>query len=1600
MKKILLLISMLWGIAYGQSTGYLRYDTVRIEKGGGNAELIIMNATRNVTGGVLTNLGNGRTGFVTPSGGGTGGLSGGNLGSQFRLYVPGSSGIKTLANTYAFNWDSVTANVLSGRIDTTLMATRLYQASQLQLKLNTSDSASMLGGYVRSNRFLDTASNLRTTINSKQPLGTYITRVGTIDSLTKNSNGARVSNVSLIMQSADTTYPGLVSTGEQKFAGLKKLKDVPADGDSTDIIPSTAWIKRNITTGSLTINTTVLTGQENNDTKDSVIRTLAGSTTLENVKLFDSEIGKNKYDNNGTHTPGFHFNSSGVATANAGSSISPYIPVSPNTAYKASGFEYDASTFFIVVYYDENLNQLSYSSLGATGHTTPSGCYFVRFTEKFNDIGQSTANIQYELGSTATSFEPYSVTQYIDDDLIRPAAVIPNNTTLDSMVTTNTDGDFINIKMLQHYHGKNLFDSTAVLSGFSLNSSGNPTSSASGSISAYIPVKELTGYTISGIGYDYSSFGIASFYNSALTKIGNTAAWGVASFLTPPGTAYVRFTTQIFANERMSDIQFEENSVRTHYANYFDKQIIDSSRLIPTSHKIDYFSTDKIILVSNSYGQGAFGLLNKNYIGRLSALSDYNFENISRSGFNIEQLANTMTGNDKVYNSAYGIQDMNGKYALIIELTNSLNSIINVDDDLDGYVTSYQKAIRNAKALGMKPIVATQWRMNYDSAANPHSRTVISELRELSKREGVPFIDITGPGEIFDNDQSNRRWGGIHPGTLTESVYSYELKRALDELLPRPVQSMKIFKKRTAQDSAKTALYYKTLEERDQRFMEIAVSQGAIKPEDTLYYDDLQDWIDASKTNGNYSDYLKLLSNTQTMTVGQNYSIIEAVLPGDAAHVTNVKLELPLTSGSVQIWVKNNLTGTYDSLTTGTTAAIFQTRKYMDVDKVTFLLYKVGGYSLQATPVITWEGTPVKDPNNYVEPLRLAAGSNVLPKTSFEDADIADWGISNRVPGDGQNPEGTTDVGYISGSTIATQDFSITNTAQGRDIQIEIWARRWIDLFAHESSSPPVNTDSYDYATLEVNINDKAASNTRIFKQVPAHWARIIITTHINAGQTNLNLALKSSDSKEIEFAYASIKYMDADGTDGGGGSYTFSSPLSESAGLVSLGIVPLNKGGTGANLSDPGANRILMWDDTDNATVQAVVGTGLSYDASTNTLSATGGSGEANTASNLAGTGVGIWKDKSSVDLRFKRLKAGTNITITDNTDSVTISSTGGGAVELSSITAASATNSINNTQYKQNWNWTSLAGDTALVLNSTSTAAASNAQVGFGVLLKGANATSSQSTTAATFYNGHTGTSSTNTAARFLAESGTVNVAANFNPLIIIQRGGATNASGNGIHFYSNGGAGVNSIGVDGTLDNSLQIVGGNASGGQAMKFYTNSAIGSTPTNERMRIQNGGQVNIVGSLYLGDASTTASAKIHALSTTEQLRLAYDGSNYESTTVSSAGEVTKNAVGSGAKFSFSDSVNVTGDVRLMTAGNKLKIATGSNASLGTASMALATATVSTTAVTADSKIFVSYKNCVDCGSLYIGTVTAGTSFVILSTNLADASDVNWWIVN
>lgn len=84
------------------------------------------------------------------------------------------------------------------------------------------------------------------------------------------------------------------------------------------------------------------------------------------------------------------------------------------------------------------------------------------------------------------------------------------------------------------------------------------------------------------------------------------------------------------------------------------------------------------------------------------------------------------------------------------------------------------------------------------------------------------------------------------------------------------------------------------------------------------------------------------------------------------------------------------------------------------------------------------------------------------------------------------------------------------------------------------------------------------------------------------------------------------------------------------------------------------------------------------------------GGGGEVNTASNLGG-GAGIFASKSGVDLQFKSLVAGTNITLTPSGTTITIDAAGGGGDDLGAVAediipVSNATYSIGSSSFRFN--------------------------------------------------------------------------------------------------------------------------------------------------------------------------------------------------------------------------------------------------------------------------------------------------------------------------
>lgn len=118
-------------------------------------------------------------------------------------------------------------------------------------------------------------------------------------------------------------------------------------------------------------------------------------------------------------------------------------------------------------------------------------------------------------------------------------------------------------------------------------------------------------------------------------------------------------------------------------------------------------------------------------------------------------------------------------------------------------------------------------------------------------------------------------------------------------------------------------------------------------------------------------------------------------------------------------------------------------------------------------------------------------------------------------------------------------------------------------------------------------------------------------------------------------------------------------------------------------------------------------------------------------------------------------------------------------------------------------------------------------------------------------------------------------------------------------------------------------------------------------------------------------------------------------------TTLDSTGAIT---AGTTLTATLGDITATNGDLVLGTAGNKVSIATGADASVGTsAAMTAGAITVATTAVTASSIIFVSHNTLAGTPgavSAPTGSIVAGTSFDIVSSSNTDTSTVNWWIVN
>lgn len=100
------------------------------------------------------------------------------------------------------------------------------------------------------------------------------------------------------------------------------------------------------------------------------------------------------------------------------------------------------------------------------------------------------------------------------------------------------------------------------------------------------------------------------------------------------------------------------------------------------------------------------------------------------------------------------------------------------------------------------------------------------------------------------------------------------------------------------------------------------------------------------------------------------------------------------------------------------------------------------------------------------------------------------------------------------------------------------------------------------------------------------------------------------------------------------------------------------------------------------------------------------------------------------------------------------------------------------------------------------------------------------------------------------------------------------------------------------------------------------------------------------------------------------------------------------------ANPSLTGTVSSAGQISVTTAGFGLTVKGGANAKVGTVALASGVATVANTSVTANSRIFLTVQNgTTTTGTVSVATITAGTGFTLVSSNVADTTTVAYFIV-
>lgn len=159
-----------------------------------------------------------------------------NVGAFYRLAIPTTNNIKTVAVGYGIIADSTTnANSITFTADTSVLALKgadtitvfNYGAAGLPIGFPNGDTLGLKKLVAGANITLTQNADSSITITATGSGSGGITTVGTINSQTPSANGLVISGTSIYAQTATPTNPGMISTSTQTFGGVKTFSSAP-----------------------------------------------------------------------------------------------------------------------------------------------------------------------------------------------------------------------------------------------------------------------------------------------------------------------------------------------------------------------------------------------------------------------------------------------------------------------------------------------------------------------------------------------------------------------------------------------------------------------------------------------------------------------------------------------------------------------------------------------------------------------------------------------------------------------------------------------------------------------------------------------------------------------------------------------------------------------------------------------------------------------------------------------------------------------------------------------------------------------------------------------------------------------------------------------------------------------------------------------------------------------------------------------------------------------------------------------------------------------------------------------------------------------------